>query len=77
MLRMTHWNNWIVNCSLQEFVNIGHATGHPTIGAAVGIYVVDIQGIHLEWAELNAEELEDIRDVLMSYLFVIRGGMWV
>ena len=29
-----------------------------------------------DWAGLNAEELEDIRDVLMSYLHLTRGGEW-
>jgi hypothetical protein len=52
------------------------AHGHPTIGAATDAYVVDITGMHREWAGLNAEELEDIRDVLMSYLFLTRGVEW-
>jgi len=28
------------------------------------------------WAGLNAEELVEIRDVLMSYLFLTRGTDW-
>ncbi len=70
------WNTWTDNCSPQEFMNLGRATGHSTIGAAVDAYVIDIQSIHPEWAGLNAEELEDIRDVLMSYLFVTRSIEW-
>jgi hypothetical protein len=32
--------------------------------------------MHREWAGLNAEELEEIRDVLMSSLFLTRGVAW-
>jgi len=37
---------------------------------------VEIPGMRRDWAGLNAEELEDIRDVLMSYLHLTRGGEW-
>jgi len=50
--------------------------GHPTIGAAVDAPVVEIPGLDRAWAGLNAEELEEIRDVLMSYLFLTRGTEW-
>jgi hypothetical protein len=43
---------------------------------AVDAYVVEIPGLDRAWAELNAEELEDIRDVLMSYLFLTRELEW-
>ena len=43
---------------------------------AVDAYVVEIPGLDPAWAEMNAEELEDIRDVLMSYLFLTRELEW-
>ena len=43
---------------------------------AVDAYVGEIPGLDRAWAELNAEELEDIRDVLMSYLFLTRELEW-
>jgi hypothetical protein len=49
------------------------AAGHPTIGAAVDAYVLEIPGLDRAWAGLNAEELEEIRDMRMSYLFLTRG----
>jgi hypothetical protein len=51
--------------------------GHATIGAAVDAYVVEIPGLDRAWAGLNAEELEEIRDVLMPYLFLTRGVEWM
>jgi hypothetical protein len=44
------------------------AHGHTTIGATTDAYVVEITSMRREWAGLNAEELEEIRDVLISYL---------
>jgi hypothetical protein len=52
------------------------AHGNTAIGAATDAYVVEITGVHREWAGLNAEALEEIRDVLMSYLFLTRGVEW-
>jgi hypothetical protein len=57
----------------QEFMDSGRARGRATIGAAVAVYVVDIPEMDPEWAGLNAEELDDIRVVLMSYLHLTRG----
>jgi hypothetical protein len=39
-------------------------------------YVVEIPALDHAWAVLNAEELEEIRDMLMSYLFLTRGAEW-
>jgi hypothetical protein len=52
------------------------AEGHATIGAAVDAYVIEIPGLDRAWAGLKAKELEEIRDVLMSYLHVTRGVEW-
>jgi hypothetical protein len=52
------------------------AQGHATIDAAVDAYVVEIPGLDRAWARLNAEELEEIRDVVMSYLHLTRGVEW-
>jgi hypothetical protein len=57
-------------------MNLSRAQGHPTIGAAVDAYVVEIPGMAREWAGLHAEELEDIRDVLMSFLHLTRDVDW-
>jgi hypothetical protein len=46
------------------------------LGAAVGAYVVEIPGLDPAWAGLNVEELEEIRDVLISYLFLTRDEEW-
>jgi len=70
------WNYWTDACDPQEFMNLSRAQGHPTIGAAVDAYVVEIPGMDPAWAGLNAEELEEIRNVLMSYLFLTRGVEW-
>lgn len=70
------WNYWTGDLTTQEFMNLSRAQGHPTIGAAVDAYVVEIPGLDRAWAGLNAEELEEIRDVLMSYLFLTRGVEW-
>jgi hypothetical protein len=60
----------------QEFMDRSRAEGHATVGAAVDAYVVEIPGMSREWAGLNAEELEDIRDLLMSSLHLTRGAAW-
>jgi hypothetical protein len=70
------WNYWTEACDPQEFMNLSRAQGHPTIGAAVDAYVVEIPGLDRGWAGLNAEELEEIRDALMSYLHLTRGVEW-
>jgi hypothetical protein len=57
-------------------MNLSRAQGYPTIEAAVDADVVEIPGLDRAWARLNAEELEEIRDVLMSYLFLTRGKEW-
>jgi len=57
-------------------VDTGRAHGHPTPGAAVDAYVVEIPGMWREWAGLDAEELEDIRDVPTSYLHLTQGIEW-
>jgi hypothetical protein len=38
--------------------------------------VVKIPGIDLAWVGLNAEELEEIRDVLKWYLLLTRSLDW-
>jgi hypothetical protein len=63
------WNYWTDFTDPQDFMDQSRMHGQTTIGAAVDAYVVEITGLHREWAGLNAEELEEIRDVLMSYLF--------
>jgi len=70
------WVYWTDDLTAQEFMDRGRSDGHPTIGAAVDAYVVEIPGLDRAWAGLNAEELEEIRDVLMSYLFLTRGVEW-
>ena len=68
------WNHWTDFPKLAGVY--GHepgAGGHETIGSAVDAYVVAIPGLRRDWADLNAEELEDIRDVLMSYLHLKQG----
>lgn len=70
------WKYWTDDLAAQEFMDQGRAQGHPTIGAAVDAYVVEIPELDRAWAGLNAEELEEIRDVLMSYLFLTRGVEW-
>jgi hypothetical protein len=67
---------WTDDLTEQEFMDRSRAQGHATIGAAVDAYVVEIPGLDRAWAGLNAEELEEIRDVLMSYLFLTRGVEW-
>jgi hypothetical protein len=70
------WVYWTDDLTAQEFMDHSRAEEHPTIGAAVDAYVVEIPGLDPAWAGLNAEELEEIRDVLMSYLFLTRGVEW-
>ena len=70
------WNYWTDSCDPQEFMHLSRAQGHSTIGSAVDAYVVAIPGLDRAWAGLNAEELEEIRDLLMSYLFLTRGVDW-
>jgi hypothetical protein len=70
------WVYWTDDLTAQEFMDRSRAQGHPTIGAAVDGYVVEIPGLHRAWAGLNAKALEEIRDVLMSYLFLIRNVEW-
>jgi hypothetical protein len=70
------WNYWTNTYDPQEFMNLSRAQGHRTIGAAVDACVVEIPGIDRAWAGLSAEELEEIRDLLMSYLFLTRGVEW-
>jgi hypothetical protein len=57
-------------------MNCSRAEGYPTFGAAVDAYVVEITGLDPAWAGLNAEELEEIRDALMSYLFLTQVAEW-
>jgi hypothetical protein len=70
------WDDWTNFCPAQEFMDTGRAQGHPTIGAAVDAYFVEIPGMWREWAGLNADELEEIRGVLMSYFHLTRGIDW-
>jgi hypothetical protein len=70
------WNLWTNYRSVQEFMDMSRAGGHETIGAAVDTYVVEIPGLRRNWAGLNAEELENVRDVMMSYLHLTRGTGW-
>ena len=70
------WVYWTDDLTAQEFMDLSRVQGHPTIGAAVDAYVVEIPGLDRAWAGLNAEELEEIRDVLMSYLFLTRSLEW-
>jgi hypothetical protein len=57
-------------------MDISQAQAKATIGAAVDAYVVELSGMSHEWAGLTAEELEDIRDLLLSYLHLTRGVDW-
>ena len=70
------WNIWTDFAWLQDFIDESRRQGHQTIGAAVDAYVVEIPGMCREWAGLTAEELEDIKDALMSYLFLTGGVEW-
>jgi len=70
------WNYWTDFCDPQDFMDGGRARGRGTIGAAVDAYVVEVPGLDPAWAGLKAEELEDIRDLLMSYLHLTRGVEW-
>ena len=70
------WNHWTDFSDPQDFMGQTRAHVYETIGAAVDAHVVEMTGMHREWAGLNAEELEEIRDVLMSYLFLTRGIEW-
>jgi hypothetical protein len=70
------WDYWTNDCPAQEFMDIGRAQGLPTTGAAVDAYVVEIPGPGAGVAGLNAEELEEIRVVLMSYLHSTWGVEW-
>jgi hypothetical protein len=54
-------------------MNLTRTQGHLTIGAVVDVYEVEIQGLDHAWAGLNAEELEEVRDALMSFLHLTRG----
>jgi hypothetical protein len=67
------WVYWTDDLTAQELMDLSRAQGHPTIGAAVDAYVVEIPGLDRAWAGLNAEELEEIHDVLMSSLHLTRG----
>jgi hypothetical protein len=67
------WVYWTDDLTAQEFMDTRRAEGHATIGAAVDACVVEIPGLDRAWAGLNAEELEEIRDVLMSYLHHTRN----
>ena len=57
-------------------MDTGRAQRHSTMCASVDASVVEIPGMWREWAGLNAEELEEIRDVPMSYLHLTRGIEW-
>ena len=70
------WVYWTGDLTAQEFMDRGRVVGHPTIGSAVDAYVVETPSIDHAWAGLNAEALEEIRDALMSYLFLMRGADW-
>ena len=69
-------DDWTDCTDPQDFMDQGRAHGHATIGAAVDAYVVELTGMHRAWAGLNAEELEEIRDILMSYLSLTRRIAW-
>jgi hypothetical protein len=45
----SEWNYWTDTCDPQEFMNLSRAQGHPTIGAAVDAYVVEIPGLDHAW----------------------------
>jgi len=47
-------------------MDLSRTQGHPTISSAVDAYVVESPGLDRAWAGLNTEELEEIRDLLMS-----------
>jgi hypothetical protein len=42
----------------------------------VDAYVVEIPGLDRAWTGLNATEPKEIRDVLISYLFLTCGVEW-
>ena len=71
------WVYWTDDRTAQEFMDHGRADWHPTIGAAVDAYVVEIPGWDCAWAGLTSEDLEEIRDVLLSSLFFTRGVEWM
>jgi hypothetical protein len=52
------WVYWTEDLTAQEFMNLSRAQGHPTIGAAVDAYVIEISGLDRAFAGMNAEELE-------------------
>ena len=70
------WNYWTDFSNPQRFMDDYRACGRGTIGAAVDAYVVAIPGLDPVWAGLNAEGLEEIRNLLMSYLHLTRGVEW-
>src|SRR5262249_10763561 len=72
------WNYWTDCTDPRDFMDQARARDRTTIGAAVDAYIVEIIGVHHEWAGLNAEELEEIRHMLMlmAYLFLTRGVEW-
>jgi hypothetical protein len=69
------WVYWTDDLTVQEFMDRSRAQGHATIGAAVDAYLVEIPGLDRMWAGLNAEELEEIRDVLMMYSYRISTSL--
>lgn len=54
---IAYWRN------IWRWISHTRISGRATISAAVDGYVVEIPGLRSEWAGLNAEELEDIRDL--------------
>jgi len=74
--RQTRKRDWTDDLTAQEIMDRSRTQGHTNIGTAVDAYVVEIPWLEHVWAGLNAEELEEIRDVLMSYLLVTRGVEW-
>jgi hypothetical protein len=73
---VTNWAYWTDDLTTQAFMNLRRVQGHLTIGAAVDAYAVENPGLDRAWAGLNAEDVEEIRDVLMPYLFLTRGAEW-
>jgi hypothetical protein len=71
------WSYWAESRSPEEFMDHSRAQGYSTIGAAADGYVVELTGLHQEWAGLNAEELEEIRDLMMSYLHAQEAGEFI
>lgn len=70
------WMYWTNGKAAQRFMDDSRIQGHTTIGAAVDAYVVRISEISPDWAGLTVGELEEVRDVLMSYLHLTRGVEW-